>query len=238
MIKVQITDVDALSSIPAARLRDYLLTNGWNDEGGWSDRDATLFTKKSGGERRSIIVPDTESPYGDYASLMANALSVLADVENRSQLEIFRDVKNPELDVVREIEERLGMTNWIEYVVSTLRGAGHADALRELVARIDADAETAVKRGDDKAARLLQRTSKKFIREIARYDFPALLKNLKESASEHYPGDDSMTAAIERFAAQVEGREVPPMPQPTEPGFLARIAEEYLRENSADSDKD
>ena len=126
------------------------------------------------------------------------------------------------------------MTNWIEYVVSSLRRAGRYDALNDLVARINADAADAAKRGDAETARVFQKTGEAFTREIERRDTSALLEKLRESADRRYPGVASMQAAIDRFAAQVEGREPPPVPEPQSPGFLAQIAEEHLKENPAD----
>ena len=99
-MEVEITDSGALSSISPARLRSYLQARDWRDEGRWLNRPAAAFSKWSGEEKREIIVSDTESA-GDYASIMLESLRVLAEVESRSQLAVFHDLKNPGLDVMR-----------------------------------------------------------------------------------------------------------------------------------------
>ena len=48
------------------------------------------------------LVPDTES-VSDYASNMLESLKVLAEVENRSQIDVYRDLANAGLDIMRAI---------------------------------------------------------------------------------------------------------------------------------------
>ena len=87
-MKVQIRDRDALLSLPLRSLRSYLKYRGWNDEGQWGKRPASFYTIEQDGQRWSIVVPykDT-SP--DYAERMSDAVSALAEVEKRSQLDVF-----------------------------------------------------------------------------------------------------------------------------------------------------
>lgn len=90
-MKVQIRDKQALSSISIAGLTSYLQTHEWINEGQWGNRPAVIYTKKHAGRSWDILVP-TDTDVGDYASGMAEALAVLATIEDRSQLYIFNDL--------------------------------------------------------------------------------------------------------------------------------------------------
>ena len=90
-MRVQITDKPLLSSISIASLRSYLESREWTDDGLWGGGRAILYVKESAGRSWDILVP-TRDTVGDYASGMADALAVLADVEDRSQLDIFQDL--------------------------------------------------------------------------------------------------------------------------------------------------
>ena len=97
---VQIRDGAALSSIPVSSLRSYLDSRGWDDTGKWGKRPIAVFAKERGGRTWEILVPYIES-IGGYASNMADALAVLADVEDRSQLDVFQDLMGAGADVIR-----------------------------------------------------------------------------------------------------------------------------------------
>ena len=99
-MKVQIRDRDALLSLPLRSLRSYLKYRGWKDEGQWGKRPASFYTIDQDGQRWSVVVPykDT-SP--DYAERMSDAVSALAEVEKRSQLDVFYDISEASFDVVR-----------------------------------------------------------------------------------------------------------------------------------------
>ena len=88
---VQIRDSAALSSISILSLRSYLDSRGWDDAGKWGKRPIDVFAKERGGRTWEILVPRLES-IGGYASNMADALAVLAAVEDRSQLDVFQDL--------------------------------------------------------------------------------------------------------------------------------------------------
>lgn len=97
---MQIRDVSALSSISVASLRSYLGARGWGDTGKWGERPISVFAKERGGGAWEILVPHRDS-IGGYASNMADALAVLAAVEDRSQLDIFQDLMSAGADVIR-----------------------------------------------------------------------------------------------------------------------------------------
>ena len=99
---VQIRDRAALSSISIVSLRAYLVSRGWNNEGQWGERPVTIFANESGGRTWEILVPNRDTIRG-YAEGMAEAVSVLAAVEERSQLDVYYDLKGAGNDVIRSV---------------------------------------------------------------------------------------------------------------------------------------
>ena len=89
-MKVQIQDRDALSSLTTSNLRSYLQSRGWADAGPWGER-ATLHVKEYGGRDWEILIPLRDT-IADYAEVMAEAVAVLATVEERSQLDVYYDL--------------------------------------------------------------------------------------------------------------------------------------------------
>lgn len=90
-MKVQIRDREALESLTSATLRAYLEARGWTDAGHWGERPVVIYCKEQDGRKCEVLVPlrDTAS---DYAEFMAEAVITLADVEDRSQLDVFNDL--------------------------------------------------------------------------------------------------------------------------------------------------
>lgn len=97
-MKVLIRDRDAMASVKTLNLRSYLQSGGWENGGTWGER-ATIHSKEHGGRTWEVLVPlrDTVS---DYAESMAEAVAVLSAVEERSQLDVFRDVQGAGADVI------------------------------------------------------------------------------------------------------------------------------------------
>ena len=89
-MKVQIRDREALSSLTTSNLRGYLQSQGWSDAGLWGER-ATIHVKEHGGRDWEILIPLRDT-VADYAESMAEAVAVLATVEDRSELEVFDDL--------------------------------------------------------------------------------------------------------------------------------------------------
>jgi hypothetical protein len=89
-MKVQIRDRDALSSLTTSGLRSYLQSRGWSDAGLWGER-ATIHVKEHGGRDWEILIPLRDT-VADYAGVMAEAVAVLATVEERPELAVFDDL--------------------------------------------------------------------------------------------------------------------------------------------------
>ena len=98
-MKVQIRDRRALSSLSLSSLRVYLRSHGWADDGPWGDR-ATIFTREHDARGWEVLVPLRDT-VADYAENMAAAVAILATVEDRSQLDVFSDLKGAGADEIR-----------------------------------------------------------------------------------------------------------------------------------------
>ena len=97
---VQICDRAALSTLSIVSFHSYLESRGWNNQGPWGQRPATIYSKESGGRAWEILVP-TRDTLADYVPAVAETVAILAEVEERSQLDVFYDLKGAGADVIR-----------------------------------------------------------------------------------------------------------------------------------------
>ena len=97
---VQIRDRKALAKLPVVNLRAYLNSRDWNNAGRWGERPAVIYTKEHGGRSWEVLVPLRDT-IADYAESMAESVAILAEVEERSQLEVFHDLSAAGADVIR-----------------------------------------------------------------------------------------------------------------------------------------
>ena len=97
---VQIRDRDAMLSLPIINLSAYLNANAWSNQGAWGSRPAVIYAKEHGGRDWEILVP-TRDTVADYAEGMAEAVAVLAAVEDRSQLDVYYDLLGTGADIIR-----------------------------------------------------------------------------------------------------------------------------------------
>ncbi|MDE0021191.1 MAG: hypothetical protein OXT69_07395 [Candidatus Poribacteria bacterium] len=130
-MKVQIRDRDALLSLPLRNLRSYLKYRSWKDEGQWGKRPASFYTFERGSQRWSVVVPYKDTSPG-YAERMAEAVTALAEVEERSQLDVFYDISEACYDVVRMHPSKT--VNASEAPLSLNQGAGLLKDARSMFA--------------------------------------------------------------------------------------------------------
>ena len=97
-MRVDIRDRKALSSLSLLSLRTYLKSRHWVDEGDWGNQ-AALFSKEHEGRKWEILCPFRDT-FADFAEAIAEAIAVLATVENRSQLDVFHDLEGTGADVI------------------------------------------------------------------------------------------------------------------------------------------
>ena len=98
-MQVHIRDYKALSRIAPTLLRQYLLSHGWNREETWRNR-VTVWSTVHDERRHQILMPLNEVS-DTYSLRMSEAVSILASVEGRSQLNIFHEVLAGGADVIR-----------------------------------------------------------------------------------------------------------------------------------------
>ncbi len=118
---VQIRDIDALAKLPLRSLRAYLKCQGWKDEGQWGKRPASVFIFGREGRGWHIIVPHKDTA-PDYPARMGDAVTALAEAEERSQLDVFYDISEACYDVVRMHPSKT--VNASEAPLSLNQGAG------------------------------------------------------------------------------------------------------------------
>lgn len=94
-MKVRITDREVFESLRPLDVVAYLRSTDWQLAGFMGD-SATVWKK----QEQQILLPQDLS-FADYAHRLAEVLDTLAAVENRSQLEIFRNLVTATADVVR-----------------------------------------------------------------------------------------------------------------------------------------
>ena len=97
-MKVEIRDREALSSLSLLSLRAYLKSRGWIAEGEWGHR-ATIYSTEYDGRKWEYLCPLRDT-IADYAESMAEAVEILAIVEERSQLDVFHDLAGTGADVI------------------------------------------------------------------------------------------------------------------------------------------
>ena len=99
MIHATITDDAALGSISSDSLRAYLPLHGWREAETWADR-ATVYAIEHDGRTWEIFIPLLDT-VADYVSNIARSISLLSEIEQRSQIDVFYDVSAAAADVIR-----------------------------------------------------------------------------------------------------------------------------------------
>lgn len=98
-MRAAITDRNAISALTPNALTSYLRARGWAPAAA-SDTAFAVFERIEGDEKVGLEVP-LRAFAGDYSRRVAEVLYNLEIVEQRSQLDIFRDVLRSNQDVVR-----------------------------------------------------------------------------------------------------------------------------------------
>ena len=103
-MRAQIRDKEAMESLRTANLRAYLEAQGWNNAGPWGHW-ATIYNRERNGKLWKIAVPSQEDG-SDYAESMAWAVTTLAEAEDRSQLDVFHDLLNADVDMTAQANDK------------------------------------------------------------------------------------------------------------------------------------
>lgn len=98
-MKARIADQIALEAITPTALRAYVVFEGWRRIAQFGEVSA-IYQKTLDGREHELIVPETEQ-IGDYADAVLRALNYIAQVEQRDQLMVYRDLTQSGRDVIR-----------------------------------------------------------------------------------------------------------------------------------------
>jgi hypothetical protein len=98
-MKALIQDRESLQAIGPLELMSYLRSRGWTKEADVGDK-ASLWVNTLDTYTAEVAVP-LRRDFRDYAIRIAEVLRSLEQVENRSQLEVFRDVQTNSSDLIR-----------------------------------------------------------------------------------------------------------------------------------------
>lgn len=96
MIKVTIKDSHIFRSITTSTLISYLELHKWNLVGSYGGGLGSMFTLDSADGKFEIIVP-LDSTFRDYHLRIGEIFHILEIVENRSQLDILKDILSQSL---------------------------------------------------------------------------------------------------------------------------------------------
>ena len=96
---VQIRDGTALRRVSPAMMRAYLEARGWEHEGTWRNRIMVWAT--TGGEGVIEVLIPLREQSGVYATRISEAVASLAEIEDRSQIEVYYDLLGAGADVIR-----------------------------------------------------------------------------------------------------------------------------------------
>ncbi len=97
-MKLQLTDQDAFRHLPWVDLKSYLDNQEWRQVERIGDK--ALVYVPAGESTTEILVPIRDD-LADYASRMADAIHILAELENRSALTVYQDLVTSGIDVIR-----------------------------------------------------------------------------------------------------------------------------------------
>ena len=95
-MKVRINDESALSAIAVRSLHAYMRQHGWTKIGAFGDK-GTIYGADHSIE---LIVPESTA-YADYSQSVGKIIGILADIENRSEAAVLRDLTIADLDLIR-----------------------------------------------------------------------------------------------------------------------------------------
>ena len=96
-MNVHIRDSAALSRITPPLLSRYLEVHGWTRDETWRGR-IVVWSNVYNEQRHQILVPLMEAS-DTYAVRISEAISTLAEIEDRSQLEVYCEVLSDSTDV-------------------------------------------------------------------------------------------------------------------------------------------
>ena len=98
-MEVQIRDAQALRRVSPTILRAYLEAHGWVHEETWRNR-ILVWSSSYEGQTHEILAPLREQS-DTYAVRISEAVALLSELEDRSQLDVYYDLISAGSDVIR-----------------------------------------------------------------------------------------------------------------------------------------
>jgi hypothetical protein len=99
-VKVTVQDSATLRALMPLELAAYLRANGWRQEAELGGKGGLWLFQSSDGREYDVMLP-ARRDLADYALRMSEVLGTLAEVEQRSQLDVLRDIQTTTADLVR-----------------------------------------------------------------------------------------------------------------------------------------
>jgi hypothetical protein len=90
-MKVTVRDAEILKTIELQQLKDYLESHGWYEDRPFLDNATVWLKQEPKHDEFEILLPNKQH-LGDYSTRIQEALEILEEVENRSQIDILSDL--------------------------------------------------------------------------------------------------------------------------------------------------
>jgi hypothetical protein len=128
-MKVSIRDRNVFDRLKPTDVAGYLRARGWRDTD-HKPEHSIIWKKKVGHETADLLLP-LDRKYLDFALRMADAVKLIAAIEDRSELAVIDDIQTTGMDIVRI---QLAMEDAADGSVLAERGAAIYDSVPELFA--------------------------------------------------------------------------------------------------------
>jgi hypothetical protein len=89
-VRAIVTDAEVLGRLDPAAVADYLARNRWSPSRG--RRTGTVWSREIDAHRAAAVFLPDDPTYADFALRMGELLTMLARVEDRSQLAVLADL--------------------------------------------------------------------------------------------------------------------------------------------------
>ncbi|MDZ8050495.1 MAG: hypothetical protein RMX68_010980 [Aulosira sp. ZfuVER01] len=90
-MKVTVRDAEILKTIEPQQLKDYLQSHGWHEDRPFLDHATVWLKPEPEHDEFEILLPNNQH-LGDYPTRIQEAIEILEEVENRSQIDILSDL--------------------------------------------------------------------------------------------------------------------------------------------------
>ena len=93
-----VRDKDILNELTVFKLHAYARSHNWHETSRWHDK-AIVYTLDNSSSNDKILLP-IRNTFADYAERVANAIYTFAEVEHRSELDVYYDLLEVGVDII------------------------------------------------------------------------------------------------------------------------------------------